>query len=255
MTAAAGGAPAAYRIDDLARAAGMTVRNVRVYQDRGLLPPPRRAGRVAFYSDAHLARLRLIGALLERGYTFAQITDLVGAIESGRDLGAVLGLEAALTAPWSDEQPELLTAAQLRERFGGQANRRALSRAVAMGLLHRSGSRFVVVSPRLLSAAADLVAAGVPLPVVLDLAADLQRALDGIAERMVATFTAAVLPAPGGGGELDPQALAATIHQVRPHAQRAVDALFAQSMQRRVAQAVAQLSPGLAKDDAAKARG
>ena len=48
-----------YRIDDLARAAGTTVRNVRAYQERGLLPPPRREGRVALYGDAHLARHRV----------------------------------------------------------------------------------------------------------------------------------------------------------------------------------------------------
>lgn len=239
-----------YRIDDLARAAGMTVRNVRVYQDRGLLPPPRRTGRVALYSDAHLARLRLVGALLDRGYTFAQIGDLIGALEGGRELAAVLGLEEALTAPWSDEQPVEMTAAQLRAAFAGQAGPRALARAVEMGLLRRHGARFVVPSPRLLSAAADLVAAGVPLAAVLDLAGDLQRGLDAIAERMVQLFTAQVLPpaGTGRGEEIDPDRLAATIRQLRPHAQRAVDALFAQAMQRRVAQAVAHLGPGLAAE-------
>ena len=62
-----------YRIDELAREAGTTVRNVRAYQDRGLLPPPRRSGRVGLYTDAHLARLRLIGTMLERGYTLGNI--------------------------------------------------------------------------------------------------------------------------------------------------------------------------------------
>lgn len=248
MSLPAGASSAGYRIDDLARAAGMTVRNVRVYQDRGLLAPPRREGRVGWYSDAHLARLRLIGALLDRGYTFAQIADLVRAIESGRDLAAVLGLEEALTAPWSDEQPAEVSAAQLRATFGGQANPRALARAVEMGLLRRHGSRFAVPSPRLLSAAADLVAAGIPLPAVLDLAGDLQRDLDGIAERMVALFTSAVRPA-RTTQPLEPAQVAALITRLRPHAQRALDALFAQAMQRRVARAVAELGPELAHDD------
>jgi hypothetical protein len=54
-------------IDQLAREAGTTVRNVRAYQERGLLPPPDREGRVGVYGEGHLARLRLIASLAERG--------------------------------------------------------------------------------------------------------------------------------------------------------------------------------------------
>src|SRR5579872_4663262 len=94
-----------YRIDDLARVAGTTVRNVRAYQDRGLLPPSRREGRVAFYSSAHVARLQIISQLLERGYTLSNIGELLAAWESGQNVGDLLGLEAALAAPWSDDTP------------------------------------------------------------------------------------------------------------------------------------------------------
>src|SRR5215472_10593904 len=104
-----------YRIDELARLASTTVRNVRVYQDRGLLPPPRRDGRVGIYSDAHLARLRLIGQLLERGYTFANIGELVAVWERGGDLAEILNLESALGHPWSDEIAGHVTADGLSE--------------------------------------------------------------------------------------------------------------------------------------------
>ncbi|MEV6137815.1 MerR family transcriptional regulator [Nocardia sp. NPDC051990] len=61
-----------YWIDDLARAAGNTTRNVRAYQERGLLPPPvGKDGRASVYDDSHLERLRLIDALLQRGFTTA----------------------------------------------------------------------------------------------------------------------------------------------------------------------------------------
>src|SRR5512146_3500629 len=109
-----------YRIDELARLAGTTVRNVRVYQDRGLLAPPRRDGRVGMYADAHLARLRLIGQLLKRGYTFANIGEMLAVWERGGDLGEVLDLESAVGHPWSDEIPGYLTAGQLRETFGAE---------------------------------------------------------------------------------------------------------------------------------------
>jgi DNA-binding transcriptional MerR regulator len=83
-----------YRIDDLARAAGTTVRNIRAYRDRGLVPPPRRHGRIALYDETHVDRLRLIGALLHRGYTLANIAELIEAWEGGRDVGELLGVDA-----------------------------------------------------------------------------------------------------------------------------------------------------------------
>src|SRR6201995_3490256 len=92
-----------YRIDELARLAGATVRNIRVYQDRGLLPPPRRDGRVGIYPEAHLARLRLIGQLLKRGYTFATISELLTVWERGGDIAQIPDLAVAGGLPWAAE--------------------------------------------------------------------------------------------------------------------------------------------------------
>src|SRR5918911_2952701 len=92
-------------VDELARAAGTTVRNVRVYQDRGLLPPPERRGRIGLYGPDHLRRLRLVLRMLERGYPLAAIRELVEAWEERRDLGDVLGLEEVMTAPYVKEAP------------------------------------------------------------------------------------------------------------------------------------------------------
>jgi DNA-binding transcriptional MerR regulator len=81
-----------YRIDDLARAAGTTVRSVRVLHDRRLLPPPRLRGRTGWYGDDHVARVRLVLDLQERGHTLAAIRELLSAWEDGRDLADVLGI-------------------------------------------------------------------------------------------------------------------------------------------------------------------
>src|SRR5699024_8916250 len=80
-----------YRIDDLAQAAGVSVRNVRVYREKGLLPPPRREGRAAWYGDGHVARLKLIARMLERGYTFATIDELLTAAQEGLRVRDLLG--------------------------------------------------------------------------------------------------------------------------------------------------------------------
>src|SRR3569623_1715719 len=97
-----------YSIDSLAQSAGTTVRNVRSYQERGLLPPPERRGRAAVYTDAHLARLRVIARMLERGYSLGNVAELISAWQGGQDIGQLLGLESALTSPWSDEKPPLV---------------------------------------------------------------------------------------------------------------------------------------------------
>src|SRR5438445_5387212 len=89
-------------IDELARAAGTTVRNVRVYQDRGLLPPPERRGRLGLYGPDHLRRLRLVLRMLGRGYPLAALRELVEAWEEQRDLGPVVGVAEAVTAPYQE---------------------------------------------------------------------------------------------------------------------------------------------------------
>ncbi|MGA2827879.1 MAG: MerR family transcriptional regulator, partial [Streptosporangiaceae bacterium] len=121
-----------YRIDELARLAGATVRNIRVYQDRGLLAPPRRDGRVGIYTDAHLARLRLIGQLLKRGYTFANIGELLAVWERGGDITEILDLESAVGLPWSDEIPAYVTATRLAEVFGGAVSPDEVAQAVEL---------------------------------------------------------------------------------------------------------------------------
>jgi DNA-binding transcriptional MerR regulator len=228
---------AEYRIDDLARAAGASVRNVRVYQDRGLLPPPRREGRVGWYSEAHLARLRLIGRLLERGFTFAHIGELLSAWEQGRNLAEVLGLEEVITAPWSDEQAERISAGEVRRLFGRQGDRAAVARAVALGLLRRDGTGFLVRSPRLLRAGAELVALGIPLPTVLDLAAGLQNDAATIAARLVRTVMDHLAATAGPDGLPVTERVGEVVDLVarlRPHAQSALDAVFAAAMEDQV---------------------
>src|SRR5512146_3216946 len=222
-----------YRIDDLARLAGTTVRNVRVYQDRGLLAPPRRDGRVGMYADAHLARLRLIGQLLKRGSTFANIGEMLAVWERGGDLGEVLDLESAVGHPWSDEIPGYLTAGQLRETFGAEDTADNQARAVALGILEPDGGRYRVPSPRLLSAGAEMVAAGMTLPAVLDLAERLRVHVDAAARDMATTVAGHVVAArlrDGAPQGEDIAEAAAIIRRLRPLAQSVLDAMLAQAM-------------------------
>ncbi|MGZ4555268.1 MAG: MerR family transcriptional regulator [Mycobacteriaceae bacterium] len=243
-----------YRIDDLARLAGTTVRNVRVYQDRGLLPGPRKQGRTGWYSESHLARLKLIGRLLDRGYTFATIGELLRAVQQGWRVEDLLGLEEEIAQPWSDERPAKLSMAELRRMFGSDASKSVLKRGCEIGLLERTGASVLVHSPRLLTAGKDLVAAGIPIAAVLDLAEALQRDMKVVADRFVEVISTHVLPAKGE--PLTPATeqiseIAALIHHLRPHAVQAVDATFSQAMNSAMAtafdRAAARLTEGRAK--------
>lgn len=92
MSPAPRGAPL-QRVEELAESAGSTVRNIRVYQEKGLLPPPIRRGRTALYGPEHRRRLTLILRLLDRGYTFATIDELFTAERHGLSLTDLIEAE------------------------------------------------------------------------------------------------------------------------------------------------------------------
>lgn len=238
-----------YRIDELARLAETTVRNVRAYQDRGLLPASRREGRVAFYSDAHLARLRVISQLLERGYTLANIGELIDAWESGQDVGDLLGLEAVLAEPWTDEKPMVVDGSELAALFGmSEPDDDLIEMALELGVIEaaqasvgtdeRDGTvsdSFVVPRPRMLHVGAELVAAGIPLNAVLELGARLHEEVDLIARSFVELALTHVFDPVGEPipTEEVPR-LTEIVRRIRPLAKEAVDAELADAMERHV---------------------
>jgi DNA-binding transcriptional MerR regulator len=225
---------AEYRIDDLARAAGTTVRNVRVYQDRGLLPPPRREGRTGLYGEPHLARLRLIGQLLERGYTFAHIGEFLEAWQRGRNLTDLLGLEEVLTTPWSDEVDDYVTWEQLVELYGDQLTPENMAESLSQELVVVDGDRFRVPSPRLLHAGSEMVKAGIPLSVVLGLSAMLARDMEASAKRLVGAVADHVVVPATQSYDASLAEIGALINRLKPLAQLAVDAHLAKAMEKQV---------------------
>jgi DNA-binding transcriptional MerR regulator len=97
---------AEYRLDDLARISGVSARNIRAYRERGLLDPPRRVGRSAYYDDYHLSQLKTINQLLRRGFNSAHIAEFFESMRQGADLSGILGIQQAILGPRSDERGE-----------------------------------------------------------------------------------------------------------------------------------------------------
>ena len=90
---------AEYRLEDLARVSGVSARNIRAYRERGLLDPPRREGRLAYYDDYHLAQLKTINQLLRKGFNSAHIAEFFTSMREGHDLADILGIHRALFGP------------------------------------------------------------------------------------------------------------------------------------------------------------
>ncbi|MFC9897805.1 MerR family transcriptional regulator [Nocardia sp. NPDC127579] len=98
---------AEYTIDQLARAAETTVRSVRVYHERGLLPSPEVRGRIGYYGPDHLNRLQTISRLLGRGMKLNGIRELLEAWDRGDGLADVLGVSDEPPTTPSQPAPEL----------------------------------------------------------------------------------------------------------------------------------------------------
>lgn len=173
-----------YRMEELARLAGITVRTLRFYRERKLIPPPRREGRIAWYDDHHLARLRTITALLERGHTLSGIAELAEAFDHGRDVGDLLGVGGP-----TEEEPVHLTPEELADHFAGDATPENLAAAMELGYLGTDGGEIVHISRRLLDVSSALVHEGIPLAEVLGAAKQVRIHADALAE----LFTALVL--------------------------------------------------------------
>ena len=213
-----------YTVDELARHVSLPSSTIRLYQNRGILPPPRRQGRSAYYGPGHVARIELIGRLQERGFSLAAIGELVTGWEAGRGLDEVLGLER--TIPGAGPPREVrITPAQLAARFpGSQITPDVMKRVVDMRLIEIDGDALVVRSPEFLEVGTALVDLGFPLIDVLDEAVALQATTDGIADRFSAWFARHVWR-PFADAGMPPDRLPAVtsvLEQLGPLAERVV---------------------------------
>jgi DNA-binding transcriptional MerR regulator len=172
-----------YRIEQLARASGMAVDTIRFYQGKGLLEAPRREGRVTWYGEAHLERLRRIRELQRRGFTLTVIRlFLEGELEPSDE-----SLVAAVTRPAT---PQTLTLDELAERSGVAAP--LLKNLEQAGLLVpiEGGDEPLYPADDLdaIAAGMQLISAGVPLGSLIELGREYATATDRVARQAVDLF-------------------------------------------------------------------
>jgi DNA-binding transcriptional MerR regulator len=228
-------------IDELAQRSGMTVRNIRAHQSRGLLPPPQIRARTGYYGREHLERLRVIQAMQSEGFNLKAIQRLLAAGDGTGEQIVSFGQE--LLGSFGPERPEFTTDAELDARFGG-LDQKAIRKAERLGLLRAlGGGRYEVTSPTLLRAGEELVALGIPLAHALAVAERIQRNSRSIAEAFVRLFMDDVVgstPLTQRSAE-DWERLRGALERLRPLAAEAVRAAFQQEMSQAVEQQLQKL--------------
>ena len=214
-------------IDELAQRSGMTVRNIRAHQSRGLLPPPEVVGRTGYYGSDHLARIELIREMQTEGLNLEAIRRLVRDV--GDSSAEVLDFTRALRAPFEDEEPEIVDEAELSERWGGDPDPKLIARAEKIGLLRRIGDGKVeVLSPRLMKAGAQLAELGVGVEVALELAGKMRRSAEAVADAYVELFLKTVWQPFDKAGRPDEDwpKVREALERLRPLASEALLAIF-----------------------------
>ncbi|WP_030763433.1 MerR family transcriptional regulator [Streptomyces sp. NRRL F-2664] len=133
-------------VDELAARAGVTVRTVRFYSTRGLLPPPVIGPRrVGHYGPEHLSRLALIEELQHQGMTLSAIERYLDALPD--DLSAHdLAIHRAMVASWAPDAAREVSREELEKRAGRSLSDNDVRRLTAMNVLaaSRDGGGFRV---------------------------------------------------------------------------------------------------------------
>lgn len=175
-------------VGELARRTGVTVRNIRAHQSRGLLHPPRVVGRTGYYDEEHVDRLRLILELQSEGFNLEAIRRIIDS--AGESSGELLGFTRDVRAPYETEQPEILTEAEIAGPWGEtRLGPEVLARVQELGVMRPLGEgRFEVISPKLLEAGVEMAELGIPVEVALDALQALQERSVAVAEVFIRVF-------------------------------------------------------------------
>lgn len=136
MTAASSTEPEQLTIDQLATRSGISVRTIRFYAGKGLLPPPKLRGRLGLYGADHLTRLDLISELTGLGFTLAAIEGFLAALPESIAVEDLV-LQRALLAPWVPEKLECISRAELDQRAGRTLGDEEIASLEALGVLER----------------------------------------------------------------------------------------------------------------------
>jgi DNA-binding transcriptional MerR regulator len=230
MSAATARSDDEFTIDELAARTGMTVRTLRFYATEGLLPPPERRGRIAYYGPPHRMRLELIRTLQEHGYTLAAIERVLKRVPVDAE-PAEYAVQSAVLAPWLPDQTEEIDRAALERRLGRRITDDELGYFVQIGALAPSGEDRFEVSSAMLGHALELIQLPVPTSVLHDSAAIIDEHATAVANGLTEVFISAIW-GPYQRGEIDHEQVVAMLSRLRPLAVQGLVSAFGRAADR-----------------------
>jgi DNA-binding transcriptional MerR regulator len=235
-------------IEGLAHETGLSVRNLRSHQARGLLPPPEVRGRIGYYGPEHMERIRLIQELQGEGLKLDGIKRL---LEESAGVGLLRVKRATDAFGGEGEGSEVITGDELRARLGaGEGESRVIERATAVGILVPVGDDlFEVPSPSLLATAEETVRRGIPLEHAFGIFEELDRHAREVSRKFVKLFLDDVWKPFSDAGMPDERwsEVAESIDQLRPLAAQAVLTTFRRTLSEEVETAYADITRQLSE--------
>ncbi|WP_148615297.1 MerR family transcriptional regulator [Nocardioides rubriscoriae] len=135
-------------LDELCERVGLSVRNVRFYTSRGLVPPPIRQGRSGYYSDDHVARLELVQELQEHGFTLSAIERYVSGLPDDAEPEDI-ALARTMLAPWQSDLPVEMERDELDRRAGRPLSEEDVATLAALGIVRTRGDQLLVARTQL----------------------------------------------------------------------------------------------------------
>lgn len=225
-------------LDELTARVGISVRNVRFYTSKGLVPPPIRKGRSGYYTSEHVARLELVQELQSHGFTLAAIEKYLAQIPDDASAGDV-ALTTTMLAPWMAEQPTPLTRDELDSRAGHPLGESDLDVLEALDIvtLQPDGTYLVAVSQ--LSVGLGLLELGYPLEAARAAQDLFRRHGREIADELYELFRTNVWPAYRESG-MTPERLAEVVERLKPLSVSALVSAYGAAMDERKREGIAR---------------
>lgn len=202
-------------VEQLASRVGMTVRTVRFYAGRGLIPPPRREGRNGFYGPDHIARLELVRELQAHGFTLSAIEGYLENIPAGATPEQV-ALHRTLLAPWMADRPEELDRTDLELRAGRSLDDDDLERLIALGVIEPTPTEDVFqVAPAHLAVGIQFLETEMPVEVALAARKIFDDAGKAVAREITEVFRTMWWPSLRSSGR-PPEDIIALVERFKP---------------------------------------